>query len=282
MSYNPALAPGVALSLKLVAMLHALALAVLSILALGWQGGCGGGPNTPSQSEDATPLPVPPTEDPANDASDVPCGTLHAVMRDFSFEHPDFERDPGGGPGIVESALGADRKPVYAHAGAYLTVTSPESFAQWYNDVEGVNQRFEIPLPLEEQPGGTFVYDDSSFFPLDNMGFGDQCPYPICATHNFHFTTEIHANFVYKGGEIFNFTGDDDVFVFINGRLAIDLGGIHPASSGSIDLDANAAAFGLTLGESYPIDFFHAERRVTQSNFRIETTIECLESPPVS
>lgn len=217
---------------------------------------------------------------PGGDAA-LPCGTLRAVMRDFSHEHPDFERDPGGGAGIVTATIGSDRKPVYAHAGPYLTVSSPASFAQWYNGVDGVNERFEIVLPLV-QDGATFRFESAAFFPLDGMGLGDQCAYPICATHNFHFTTEIHATFEYKGGEVFNFTGDDDVFVFINDHLVIDLGGIHDAHSAAVNLDASAAALGLTLGGTYAIDFFHAERRVTQSNFMLETTIECLESPPVS
>lgn len=112
---------------------------------------------------------APPSEDaldgqPPSGDGPLPCGQLRAVMRDFSYEHIDFERDPGLGPGIVEPLIGADRKPVYAHTGAYHTVTSPESFAQWYNDVPGVNERFEIVLPLTAD-GDLFVFEDNSFFP---------------------------------------------------------------------------------------------------------------------
>ena len=125
-------------------------------------------------------------------------------------------------------------------------------------------------LPLVEAPAGTFTFSDNAFFPLDNLGFGNQGN-----AHNFHFTTEIHSTFKYNGGEIFQFTGDDDVWVFVNKKLALDLGGVHGVEQATVDFDAKAAALGITVGSTYQLDVFHAERHTVESNFKMVTTIEC-------
>jgi fibro-slime domain-containing protein len=201
------------------------------------------------------------------------CGALLAVLRDFKDDHPDMEETIQTVRGLVRTDLGADGKPVYAPSGATAVTSGQASFDQWYRDVAGVNMKFTIPLPLTQTQRGTLVFSNDAFFPLDGMGFQNQG-----RNHNFHFTTEIHATFKYRGGERFTFTGDDDVFIFVNKKLALDLGGVHPPQSATIDFDARRAELGITPGGTYSFDAFHAERHTSQSNFRMETSIDCLET----
>jgi fibro-slime domain-containing protein len=199
---------------------------------------------------------------------------LRAVVRDFDDDHPDFEMPLAGDQselGIVGYELGADDKPVYA-AGTATTrsTTGRDNFDQWYRDVPGVN--LSSPLALELTPASNdaamFVYDNRQFFPIDDQLLGNEG-----RTHNFHFTLEASTIFQYIGGEVFRFRGDDDMWVFINRRLAIDLGGTHSSKSSSVDLDQRASELGLVPGETYPLHFFFAERHTTESNFTIETSI---------
>ncbi len=207
-----------------------------------------------------------------SDEPPVSCTQLDAVLRDFRSDHPDFEHATSTDDrGLVEAELGPDGKPVYAHAGASPTVSGAVSFDQWFRDVSGVNMRFDQVLPLVEGPPGTFTFDDQTFFPLDGEGWPNQEIYG----HNFLFTTEIHTSFKYRGGEQFHFNGDDDVFVFVNNRLAVDLGGVHVAEDGLIDFDTRAGELGIQVGNTYPLAVFHAERHTDQSHFKMVTSIEC-------
>jgi fibro-slime domain-containing protein len=200
------------------------------------------------------------------------CGTvILAVIRDFKSDHPDFEKTVGAELGLVKPALGADRKPVFAHDGATATVSGPDSFNQWYSNVDGVNQPFTLQVFFAPK-NGTTSFQSNAFFPLDGKGFGDESN-----NHNFHFTTEIHTQFRYNGGEVFNFTGDDDVWIFINGKLLVDLGGVHAAESAMVDMDAKATEVGISKGQVYPFDMFQAERHTSESNFRADTNLEFVD-----
>jgi fibro-slime domain-containing protein/RHS repeat-associated protein len=192
---------------------------------------------------------------------------LNATVRDFRDTHPDFEKGISGlVTGLVQTQLGPDSKPIYVGPNGRGAITSTASFNQWYNDDATVNSKTIVPVVLgETAPGsGVYSFQSNAFFPIDGQLFGNQG-----RVHNYHFTLELHTNFTYRGGEVFQFTGDDDIWVFINNRLVVDLGGVHGAASGSVNLDT----LGLTPGNAYAFDFFFAERHTTESNFRLTTSI---------
>jgi fibro-slime domain-containing protein len=209
-------------------------------------------------------------------------GKLRGVVRDFSIQHPDFEvvsHDSSkcycSDKGMVAAALGDDRRPVYA--GDPLTgtpsSTGKDSFDQWFRDSAGANQALELELQFVDQGGsGLFTYDNQAFFPVDEQLLGNEGK-----LHNYHFTFELHTQFIYRGGEQFTFVGDDDVFTFINGIQVADLGGIHAAETAIVDLDEVAPMLALTPGGTYPLDFFFAERHMTESHFRMDTSLEFID-----
>lgn len=167
--------------------------------------------------------------------------------------------------------IGADRTPAYAFTGRSRqgTVRSPDSFYKWYHNSEQTKNE-NITLTMQQVGSSSmYQYSNSNFFPIDNKGWKDKVN-----GHNFAFCLETHAYFGYSGGEVFNFEGDDDVFVYINDMLVIDLGGVHPAQTASVALDTIP---GLEQGKNYRFDFFYCERHTVASNLKIQTSLvfEC-------
>jgi fibro-slime domain-containing protein len=196
------------------------------------------------------------------------CGTkLLAVVRDFHPDGKNFEGKIADDRGLVANQLGMDEKPVFVKPDPTATTSGSAAADQFYRSVPGTNTAYLLELWFEPN-GGVLTFHSNAFFPLDGKGFGNEGN-----AHDFHFTTELHTAFEYKGGETFQFLGDDDLWVFINGKLAIDLGGVHGAEPGSVDLDAKARDLGIKPGSVYPLDLFHAERHTTQSNFRVDTNL---------
>jgi fibro-slime domain-containing protein len=104
------------------------------------------------------------------------------------------------------------------------------------------------------------------FFPLDYRGVD-----PAGAAHNFSFCMELHTTFLHQSGLKFEFTGDDDVWVYLNRNLAIDLGGVHMSTNAILNLDD---VNWLTYGKTYNLDFFQCERHQFNSTSRIVTNIK--------
>jgi len=160
--------------------------------------------------------------------------------------------------------------------------TDKAHFDEWYRGTPNVNKPYVVYFYFEPN-NGVLTFQSNAFFPLDGAGWGNTPKWQ----HNFGFTTEVHTQFSYKGKETFAFTGDDDLWVFINHKLAIDLGGLHSQRTKKISLDMEAAKLGIAVGGTYDLDLFHAERHTDASNFRVDTNLaftNCgtiIEEPPV-
>lgn len=205
--------------------------------------------------------------------------TLTGIVRDFkrgdqAGGHLDFETSLLTDKGIVQTTLGADGKPVYAGLTDNPSTTGQTNFDQWFRDTPGVNLSQSLSITLDDTgTPGIFHYINTEFFPIDGALFGNQG-----LNHNFHFTFELHTTFTFVQalGQTFRFFGDDDLWVFINGQLVIDLGGVHQAEAGDVSLNT----LGLTDGNTYSLDLFFAERHTSQSNFRIDTSLVLVTPPP--
>ncbi len=228
---------------------------------------------------------------------------IPAVFRDFNsspksgaVRHPDFESYLGFDrtAGMVKTRLDEGGRPVAsgfclgeAESGCPFgpQLTSATAFSEWYVSNDQVSRSDVAALLLERTTDGTYFFGSEAFFPFDGKGLEEEGKESAQSGHNFGFTTEVRHWFRYTGGESLTFSGDDDVWVFINRRLALDLGGVHAKRSALLELSGSQGCatveneqspssrtcreLDLVEGKAYEIALFHAERHTTQSDFEL-------------
>jgi fibro-slime domain-containing protein len=208
--------------------------------------------------------------------ADCPPITLAAKVWDIG-KHVDF----GGTvtnfvPGIVKSTLGSNGKPV--HNASDTTVMALNEWFTTQAFPGGYTNERCSNIILQKNDDGLYEYQTSAFYPVDDFKYLDDAGTIVNPNwadgnqgyeHNFHFVMELGCEFEYRKGQTFYFRGDDDVWVFIDSQLVVDIGGIHGPIERAVDLDT----LGLTQGKSYSFKLFFAERHCCGSNFKMVTSI---------
>lgn len=195
-----------------------------------------------------------------------------------------------GHKGMIQDTLtGPDFKPKKTTDPA-VSVAGLGQVERWYKTdtfPDGRDNDTCIELTIKKGDDGRWQYTSNAyggFFPLDSFNDRNNVKYSssvnpndtLAKRHNYHFTMEMHFQFVYHKGanQEFDFTGDDDMWVFINKKLAIDLGGLNNSISDTIYLDRPKVNLGLEDGKMYAMDIFFAERNPVGSNFTIKTSLD--------
>ncbi len=220
--------------------------------------------------------------------------------------------------GLVKDTLGSDGYPVPAFTSAdgangtvaagidktswYVTGHDPvlptDNFYRWFHNTEK-SQRVDgrkVTFTTNDS-GHTYTYGNKGVFPIDDFDFSQDDPTTIKFNGtNFHYTAHLQFALRVKadGTEVFKFEGDDDVWVFLNNKLILDIGGLHEMLTGYFTINKdntittytqeklssnemtkhtyNLSDFGIKKGDIVNLDFFYAERSTTESNMRITIT----------
>ncbi|MDO4986849.1 MAG: fibro-slime domain-containing protein [Candidatus Saccharibacteria bacterium] len=203
--------------------------------------------------------------------------------------------------GIVKDHLGADGLPipVYESSAAakaagvnkasqavtgHDPVQSSDNFYRWFHEVPNKSEQVDREITFRKTSGNSYVYGGSQIFPLDDVTFSNSdANGPRRAGHNFNFTAHmtVPIKVEMNGTEKFDFSGDDDVWVFLNGQLVLDIGGLHSAIAGYFTIAEDGTItsvvnnktttknIGLRKGQVVNLDFFYAERSTSESNTKI-------------
>lgn len=101
---------------------------------------------------------------------------------------------------------------------------------------------------------------------------------------NFNYGIHVSSVFVYYDAKDlqFTFSGDDDVYFFINDQLVCDIGGMHGAVTKGLHVNDVAAKLGLSDGDICTFDMFFIDRHTSGINLNFSTNIEMMAASAIT
>lgn len=169
-----------------------------------------------------------------------------------------------------------------------------------YNERTGqyiYDSEFNAASYQKDESGGRFyVYNNPQFIGIGKTAFlpfngYQELAYGLDAANvNYHFGMCSEINFYLpKTNEdgakdlVFNFSGDDDVWVFLDGNLVLDMGGIHGRQEGEINFTKKTFSTGSSSGSfviqdtpynEHKLTIYYMERGGYESNCKISFNIK--------
>jgi fibro-slime domain-containing protein len=154
-------------------------------------------------------------------------------------------------------------------------ISSSTTFDRWFRDVLGTNMSTVRNIVLTRNEEDVYEFLTDAFYPLDGDLLGNEGD-----PHNYYFTYAFTTTFDYHpgSGQFIEFEGGDGAWMFIDGRLVMDLGGVESSVRQYVEMDR----LGLRAGAANPhtVRFFYAHRSAGESVFRLRTNIELSGSTP--
>ena len=184
----------------------------------------------------------------------------------------------------------------YDPAKGTISLTAATSKDQVYFQGTYTTTRFPF-LPVTNSEGVYAGETKSPYFLDDGRGvMGVTEEGATFVNRNYNYAIACNGEFVYHAADdlFFKFEGDDDVYLFINGELVLDIGAAHSITDVSMKVNdyivwaqnvlensgshteaevARANKLNLQEGESYSFDFYYMERHGYGANCRIVSNI---------